>query len=111
MFSAVFHVAFFTLLCISEYTYTRNIAPALLFQDVTINETHIGLCIKGLKKKQANRIGVLSYRLRYQILNPSHYSSTCVNFCQLGHKYKAFSCHLNHKSLIKYQLASILLYK
>lgn len=40
MFSAAFHLAFFALLRISEFTFTSNDPPALLFHDVTINETH-----------------------------------------------------------------------
>lgn len=54
MFSAAFQLAFFALLRIREFTFTSNHAPALLFQDVTITETHIGLFIKGSKTEQYN---------------------------------------------------------
>lgn len=66
MFSAAFHLAFFALLRISEFTFTSNDAPALLFHDVTINETHIGLYIKGSKTDQYNRSTKLQIEINSQ---------------------------------------------
>lgn len=45
----------FALLRISEFIFTSNQAPALLFQEVSINETHIGFYIKDLKTDQYKR--------------------------------------------------------
>lgn len=42
----------YALLRISEFNFTSNQAPVLLFQEVSINETHIGFYIKYSKTDQ-----------------------------------------------------------
>lgn len=106
MFSAAFHLAFFALLRISEFTFTSNNAPALLFHDVTINETHIGLYIKGSKTDQYNRGTKLQIEINSQ--TQSLFKHVREFLAVRPQIQGLFFCHFNHKPLTKYQFTSVL---
>lgn len=66
----------FALLRISECIFTSNQAPALLFQEVSINKTHIGFYIKDLKTDQYKR------GTKFTDFKHTLYLRACTNFCQ-----------------------------
>lgn len=93
----------YALLRISEFIFTSNQAPALLFQEVSINKTHIGFYIKDLKTDQYKR------GTKFTDFKHTLYLSACTNFCQFRPQIQGrFFCHLNAKPLTKYQFPSLL---
>lgn len=64
---------------------------------MTINQEHIGLYIKGLKTDQYNRGTKLLIEINSQTQS---LLSTCMNFCLLEHKYKAYFSAISTTNLL-----------